>query len=308
MAALVFVVATAIAWLPTIRAIAVSQQPRVSPADAPFSCCDELVKGPRLRGSGKNASAIPLFAIERTGLQGSGLMGGEIDRQPAMCLTATDKPDRVGGFGMRLQPCESSFDTFGATVPNNKSPELRQQQLFVLGADGSILSAGTWLCVRRVRCGDRFLYDLGRCDGPGYVAIYEVDRAAAASVDHLMPLGTLAQAVKMESCINCGAYILKERCLTRGERYPSSHGRTCGEHWQGKPGFTKLPSTYVGDAIANGRTAIEDTYEGPYDRIVGVEEANELAGMMATDFDGICGSYITDGPTMDSVFYVHRQV
>merc|ERR1719401_2730582 len=114
-----------------------------------------------------------------------------------------------------------------------------------------------------MRCGSKFLYDLGGCDGPGYAAAFEVEKPSFSSLDHRILLGNPAQAVKHERCIKCGPYILKERCLSRGEsRVPNSHGHTCGENWQAEPGFTKLPSTYVGDAVANGRRPREDSYDG----------------------------------------------
>jgi len=280
----------------------------VSPADAPFSCCDELVQP--LPKKEPKKEQVAHFAMERTGLQGSGLLGGNaFERGPALCLTATDKENRVGGLGLRLQPCDNSFDTFGSKVPNNTSPELRAAQTFVLDPSGTVQSLGKWLCIRRMRCGNKFLYDLGRCDGPGYSAVFQVDSPLSSSIDNLSPLGHLFHAVKRQRCITCGPYVLKERCLTRGEKFPSAQeANTCGEMWQAKPGWSRMPTTYVGDDVANGRRSVEESYDGVYDRLVGSDDTADMAGLMATDFDGICGSYMTDGSTMDSIFYLHRLV
>merc|ERR1719334_1328548 len=69
------------------------------------------------------------------------------------------------------------------------------------------------------------------------------------------------------------------------------------------------PSTYVGDAAASGRRSAADRYDTLAERLgLGGEVVEDFAGMTGTNEVGICGSFVQDGPTLDSVFFLHRQV
>mmetsp|Transcript_6533 Transcript_6533/g.9570 ORF Transcript_6533/g.9570 Transcript_6533/m.9570 type:complete len:169 (+) Transcript_6533:16-522(+) len=156
-------------------------------------------------------------------------------------------------------------------------------------------------------CGSRFVYDLGSCDGPGYKAAFQVRKPVADSTDRLISLGTPFRAVGEEHCVTCGPYILNEKCLLKGSSDPSGHdGSSCGGSWQGNPGWTKQPSSYIGDDAVLGVEPKIHSIDTIQDRLPGSEEQKDLAGLGMADFEGLCGSYVTDGPTFDSVFVLHR--
>mmetsp|Transcript_70894 Transcript_70894/g.203119 ORF Transcript_70894/g.203119 Transcript_70894/m.203119 type:complete len:374 (+) Transcript_70894:56-1177(+) len=278
---------------------------------APFGWLDASMKPPP-PASPKAAHALGSgsFVFEWTRLMGSGLLDGRPEgSDAALCLTVADKKDTVGGFGLQLRTCESSIETFGARAINNSDATLRMAQEFVLEPTGRILSAGMGLCIRRMRCGSRFLYDVGDCSSPGYSASFEVKKPVSNSMDHLVPMGTVAHAVDRDRCMTCGPYVIVEKCLSRGKSDPHGHGGSmCGRNWQGKAGWTKWPATYLGDAAIEGRKPYIESIDTFGDRISQYEDQQkDMAGFTALDFaGGFCGSHVSDGPTMDSVFVLHR--
>lgn len=282
---------------------------KVRPEDAPFSCCDAAVKYPYVakKPAPRVAVARRAVVLERAGLEGSGLLAGRPGGQPALCLTASSRQDTVGGFGLHLQSCEGSVQTIGVPAVNNSDRLLRRMQEFLLMPGGQIRS-GSGQCIRRVRCGRKYVYDLGDCDGAGYIAVFTVQKPIANSMANLASLGSPAQAVAKDECLTCGPYVLLERCLSRGDRSPSNR-IACGTNYQPKPGWSKMPSSYVGDAAVEGRPSDLALVDNFGDRFVlgdPEQEQKDMAGLAATAFDGVCGSYTTDGPSLDSVFYIHK--
>merc|ERR1719203_517778 len=167
------------------------------------------------------------------------------------------------------------------------------------------------MCLRRMRCnvcatGKCFIYDLGRCSGPGYVAKFVVQKPAGNQLGRMQFLGYPQQFLKRLTCEACGPYMVLEQCLARGEMFPSNSER-CGEHYQADPGWTKMPSQYVGDAAVQGRQSRMDALETPYGRLSWRSDGQQdLIGLASTDWDGLCGSYATDGLALDSFFVFHR--
>lgn len=250
------------------------------------------------------------FALERVGLYGSGLLGegAGADAEPSTCLTTSSKENSVGGFGLHLQSCDKGINTNGRGASHRSDLALLDAQRFVLMPNGQIRTVGG-LCIRRKLCGTRsFMFDVGSCDGPDYVAVFVVKRPTANHMDRLMALGFPGQAFKAMDCMECGPFLLVERCLMLGDRSPSN-GAVCRENWQADPGFTKLPSTYIGDAAVHGRKPSAAAIDGIDQRLYlteAEEERMDFAGLASTEFDGICGSYVTEGVALDSVFYFHR--
>lgn len=300
---------------------------RVSPEDAPFSCCDELAKPPsggddQASGGGSQAggqqgpSPTGHFYLERIGLQGSGVLGieelDESNHEPSLCLTATEKEDTVGGFGLSFQVCEGGVKTQrSATSVHRLDPELRRAQKFQFMPNGEVRTANG-LCIRRMRCatiknkGMVFVYDVGRCNGPGYVAKFIVERPAANSLDRLQTLGFPERLLRASTCEACGPFMLLEQCLSFGDRYPVN-SQVCGDRYQATPGFTKLPSTYIGDAAVHGRAPSIESVDTVSDRLQPLPDRHQdFTGLAATDFDGLCGSFAGDGLGMDSFFIFHR--
>jgi len=291
-------------------------QAPVSAADAPFSCCDVRVQFPEREAQKKRetggANGPAVVVLEQVGLKGSGVMGIEAmaEAGPSVCLTASPKEDSVQGYGLHLQTCESSMKTSREEqqVVHNKDPELLQRQMFQLMPNGEVRSM-RGLCVRRMHCGtgNRYVYDLGRCDGPGYVAKFQVQKPLMNTLEHLLVLGQAYKAVQDVTCTRCGPFMVIESCLTRGAEHPSNV--QCGNLYQAKPGFTKLPTQYIGDAAVQGRAPRIDGVDTVSDRMNPHDVAQaqiDLAGLTSTDFDGLCGSYVTDGLAMESFFFFHR--
>lgn len=291
-------------------AIQAAQRPTFSP---PFSCCDAPHQGPHQKSAATEGPVFSgKFSIEWTGLSGSGWLGGKVEfSTAALCLTAANRKDAVGGVGLHFQTCESSLPTFATRPTNNSDAALKRAQEFKLDPTGKITTASGTQCIRRVRCGERYLFDLGGCSGPGYTATFEVRKPAANSMDHLVTLGLPLQAVQMQGCVTCGPYLLLERCLARGVSSPSGGGSGCGGSWQGPLGYTKWSTTYIGKAAIQGESPETENIDTIGDRLslAGADEGQkDMAGITRTDFDGICGSYTSDGPTFDSVFVFHRLV
>jgi len=294
---------------------------------AESGCADESSSGST--GASVGGSPVPkpkpqrnlsasLFYLEHVGLAASGVLGTQAateamqSSKPALCLTSSQKEDTVGGFGLSLRLCEASVNTMrGVQNLNNVDPELKKAQQFKLMRNGEIRTVGG-KCIRRVRCamgGGRdhsFIYDVGRCNGPGYVAKFVLEKPELNRMERMHLLGFPESLFRKLRCSTCGPYMLVEQCLSRGELYPDA-SRTCGKDYHAKPGFTKMPSTYVGDAAVQGRPPRIDAVDTLYERLTPRGDGNVgFGGLAATDWDGICGSYVTDGMTMDSFFVFHR--
>jgi len=254
-----------------------------------------------------------VFFLEYVGLQGSGLLGKQAfdNAAPSLCLTESRKEDVVGGNALNFQPCEAAVKTRKSESQVQRvDPELRQAQQFRLMPNGEIATMGGQ-CVRRMSCsmggkGTRYIFDVGRCNGPGYVAKFVLEKPQANSLERMQMLGAAEKALRTLPCTHCGPFRLVEHCLNRGEWSPSNT-HVCGQDFQGRPGFTKRPSTYIGDAAVHGRSPRIDRIDTVYERLSFDRGGKtDLAGLAPTDFDGICGSYATDGLTMNSFFVFHR--
>lgn len=247
-------------------------------------------------------SAVPqYYLLQRVGFEDRG--PAKQPRSPhvagAECLTVgTD--DMKQGTALGWMPCQ---DLTTVASASELDPQLRELQLFVLNEDGS-LSDKKGRCVRRVPCEDGgdlrgYIYDLYSCeelDGKHHVRI-KVEKAQANSVDHLRDMGWLSNAVEIDNCNLCGPYLLKNDCMESA----------CGASYQAKPGWTKLASQYVGDMAVMGLSNVGvmgDTTLGTdhaKEQAMGIE----MSGIGYTQqLDGICGSWVTDSPTMDSYFYL----
>lgn len=266
--------------------------------------------GPAPKPTPKPKSKSNEFYLEHVGLEGSGVLGQQATKSsaPALCLTASGKEDAVGGFGLGLKLCEASVKSIrGNSNINNADPELKKAQKFKLMRNGEIRTING-SCIRRMPCPmgrqNAFIYDVGRCNGPGYVAKFVVEKHELSRLERLHLLGFPERLVRRLQCNTCGPYMLVEQCLSRGELFPGT-SRTCGQDYHGKPGFTKMPSTYIGDARVQGRPPRIDSVDTVYERLA-LGDSSGLGGLASTDWDGICGSYVTDGLTMDSYFVFHR--
>jgi len=286
------------------------------PGEPYYTCCHGAK--PQMREKAALPTPKPIhqegvFNLEYVGLAGSGLLGKQAfdSAAPSLCLTLSPKEDLVGGNALAFQPCEAAVKTRKSMHQVQRvDPALRQAQQFRLMPSGEIQTLGGQ-CVRRMPClvggkGARYLYDVGRCNGPGYTAKLVLEKAEVNSLERMHTLGFAEKALRALPCTNCGPYRLVEQCLARGEWSPSNT-HVCGEDYQGRPGFTKQASTYIGDAAVSGRQPRINSVDTVYKRLSFQRSGkNDLAGFAPTDFDGICGSYVTDGLTMNSFFVFHR--
>lgn len=178
------------------------------------------------------------YYLERTTLEqeidssGKSIEGGDL------CL-AVGLPDQLDGVSLTWKSCLASNI---ATLTQIYAPDQYTEQQFQLTLTGSLMSRKNGLCVRRMTCSHREIYDLGDCDDEDFVVKFEVQKAVANNLDHLKSLGYPIQAVAGEFCELCGPYLMLDQC-TGSVNVPER----CDRNWEAKPGWTKLPSQYVGD-------------------------------------------------------------
>jgi hypothetical protein len=177
---------------------------------------------------------------------------------------------------------------------------LRQLQSFKLRHDGSLSSATSGLCIRRMACQEGgtllgHMYDLGDCRDDMNLKV-KVEKAQANSMTHLRDLGYPAHAISLELCHLCGPYRLQNMCLGKAD---------CGGSFQAKPGWTKLASQYVGEEAITGHSEYNVDAGGADDQaeVMGID----MSGIGATKHkSGLCGSFATDAPLISSFFYLLR--
>lgn len=217
------------------------------------------------------------------------------------CLTASSS-DKANGISLTWASCEDP--RVNACAETTKSAA--RAQLFHLSLTGTLRSVDTDLCVRRTLCdGDRYYYALGDCDSD-LATIFKANKLIASSLDHIEGMGLPVQAVAKDMCQMCGPYILAARCfgLRRSSTAPG-----CRQDWKASPGWTQRPSSYIGEWERDGSSShpVQEFFDNVYDDLKrdGVLGAS-LSGLGRTDDDGICGSYVTDGPDISSIFYLLR--
>jgi hypothetical protein len=311
-------------------------------AEPPFGCCDAEVK--RLERKEKSPKKdkklekrfllewVPPSEHENVGLIGHSLFHFEMETgagrmskmnmQGSKCLTA-GKRDAMGGTALGWSLCRGGVqgDEIGrnqndGTISNAGEAALqaarRSAQEFILDSEGR-LKTQLGLCVRRVKAGykcsagvEGSFYDLGSCTGDVEPATFIAKKAVHGDPTHLSDRGYLVDAVKDDECAFCGPYIVQERCLSGGG--PSVGAPGCPPDFRPNPGWTRQPATYVGDAAAAGeagRGRARDISEMASFN----SEANDLvtmSGFGATSEAGLCGSFVEDGPWMNSAFYLHQ--
>lgn len=309
-------------------------------AEPPFGCCDAEVKriDRKKKPSQEDAQLQKRFLLEWVPpSDGQHLahsvfhfeleagVGRMTDHGAAgsKCLTA-GKKDAEGGTALGWSLCRGGVqgDKIGrknkdGTISDPGEAVLRaarrSAQEFFLEPDGRLKNQ-LGLCVRRVKAGRKCsvgaegsFYDLGLCEGGAVEpATFIAKKAVYNDQTYLSSRGYLSDAVKEDECALCGPYIVQERCLSGGG--PSVGAPGCAPDYRPDPGWSKQPATYVGDAAAAGEAGIAR------DRDISEmasfnSEASDLAtmsGLGATSSAGLCGSFVEDGPWMNSAFYLHQ--
>lgn len=243
------------------------------------------------------------FLLQRVGLQTDGALMPRSPLSPnaRQCLTVIGQDD-LSGNGLEMKPCQ---DPNIAADPTTKiSNSLREAQKFSLEMDGRIRSKVTGLCIRRMDCDGRKMFDVGKCDTQ-QVATFVVKKAQMNHLDHLSQMGFPSSAVAAEQCEICGAYMLTYRC--RGMMMPG--GRSlCIKGFHSKPGWTNMPSQSIpGDMFdLTGRKT-----KAKGEELGNMEAAGEVAGSVQdVDMSGmgpsgrLCGSYVSDGPSLESFYFL----
>jgi len=279
----------------------------------PFGCCNvgarpvttttttaAAVTVPQIPAFAPNEPGGPYYFLQWAGLQTSGISRprSPLDPDASLCLTAGTQ-DTLDGISLYWHTCQ--IDEITPTI----NVAVRDAQAFSLADTGQIRSKATQFCIRRMQCKESFVYDLGPCDGPGQIPEFWVQKPVANNLDHLRPMGYPAQAVATDACKLCGPYLLLERCRSHGG--PSQGAGGCGQHWQAKLGWTKMPTQYVGDATAEGRLAdgFSRDFIGELTSAFRTKEA-DISGLGGSNDHDMCASYVTDGPTLESAFYFHK--
>jgi hypothetical protein len=191
-------------------------------------------------------------------------------------------------------------------------PKVKQAQLFHFTKNGQIKAKVSRKCIRREPCGKyQFMYDLTQCDGLGAIAVFAVKKPQAGDLDHLLEMGSPAQAVQSDVCELCGPYMLYERCLSQG--MPSMGKEGCTRGHAATPGWTNGvmhgESQYVGDEAVLGESGPE--YQDLSEKLDWrdrFQDQAEMAGLGQAEEDGLCGSMATDQPVLNSVYYFHHYV
>lgn len=219
------------------------------------------------------------------------------------CLTA-GLEDRAGGVSLYWHTCQD-----GHAAPWALDPAVREAQFFLLEPGGQLRANATRLCVRRALCGQQPVYDLGKCDGPGRISEFLAWRSQQDGPWRPRLLGYPWEAVERDHCDFCGPYLLVERCRSEGGTSgTSSRAGGCGQDWRAAAGWTKMPFQYVGEAAVEGRVERRGPARDLLGEIAGLfgSDVAEMSGLGGTGGDGICGSYVADGPRLESIFYLRR--
>jgi len=256
---------------------------------------------PSVASVSADPSVPQYYLLQRVGFEDSG--PAKQPRSPhvagAECLTVGGL-DRKQGTALGWMPCQDLTTVESAAQMDAQTREL---QLFVLNADGSI-SDKQGRCIRRVPCEEGrvlqgYIYDLYSCDEMDgkYTVRIKAEKAQANSIDHLRDMGWLRNAVEMDTCQLCGPYQLENHCMAS----------LCGASYQAKPGWTKLASQYVGDEAVMGLSTVgvvgdsELGSDHTKEQLMGID----MSGLGYTkQTEGMCGSWVTDSPTIDSYFYL----
>lgn len=238
------------------------------------------------------------YLLELVGYGGAGGLHAQ-PRSPhyskAVCLTAGG-PDRKGGVALGWDRCQD----LGVVEKITSQDEL-EAQAFRLNPDGSLYNKKTKLCLRRMACTEGgilqgYIYDLGRCDPVTDIKL-SVQKAQANNVEHMRDMGALSHAVALELCELCGPYKLENMCM--------GGNKACGGSYQGKPGWTKLASQYLGYDATHGNSEYRGGTEAGGENTKYENWGIDMAGLGKTKHEnGLCGSYVTDAPSQGSYWYV----
>lgn len=255
--------------------------------------CGALVAG-HLRQTPEAASQDS-YLLQHVGYQAGGMAAQPKSphSRTARCLTAGG-PDRKDGIALGWDTCQDL-----GVIDHIDSRKLLEAQEFQLRPDGSMYHKKHKMCIRRMSCTEGgtlqgYVYDLGACHSETDTRI-KVSKAQANNVDHMREMGALAHAVSLELCELCGPYKLVNMCL--------GHSTACGGSYQGKPGWTKLASQYLGYDATHGKSDYGRNAGG--DDTAYEQNGIDMAGFGHTKHaGGLCGSYVTDAPSMGSFFYV----
>jgi len=150
------------------------------------------------------------------------------------------------------------------------------------------------------------MYDLGACDGPGHVPEFVLQRPASGGPRQPRPLGYPAEAVAADRCELCGPYLLLERCRSEGGAAHGAGG--CARSWRAAPGWTNMPMQYIGDAAVEGRVPGQGATRDLVEELAGWfrPDVSAMSGLGKATGHGVCGSYVVDGPSRKSLFYLRR--
>lgn len=266
-------------------AVAVAPQPQgATPLGATQQITPNIIDAPpppiETLGTGE------FLMLQRVGLDSTGIEMPRSPRDPGanICLTAGVQ-DRLHGQALQWATCEN---TMVKTAITDKQRE--EAQTFEVLAKGRLRSKVSGLCVRRVMCDEldtrQYVYDLGSCFDD-MVVEFLVNKVIANNIYKVQKMGTLEEAIRSETCTMCGPYQLSDT----GSFY-GSNGFTA---YQGRPGWSKQPVTYIGEDAVHGRMPLDESVSDDL-----------MEGLGNTDDDGICGSYVTDAPPAVSLFTVYR--
>lgn len=208
----------------------------------------------------------------------------------SLCLT-TGAEDKMNGVALYWHVCQ----TRNVIATGQLSPAIHDAQIFYFTIDGKLRNL-YGKCVRRGDCGSRVAYDLGDCED-FMVTSFTVSKAVANDLYALKSEGSLLSAAVNNACDaydECGPFMVEDRCGSNG----------CQENFEAAPGWTRGRSQYV---TARKNLEMPDPEALAADVAAQALQGTGLTGLGATDDDGVCGTWVTEGPRGASFFYLNRQ-
>jgi len=222
----------------------------------------------------------------------------------SMCLTAGRSGDALDGFELYYRECEEQ-----SVLHPKVNKYFYEAQLFTLTLKGQFKSAAIGMCIRRVLCtigeDDKYAYDLSPCDSGFYPETFGVQKVVRNDPNNLGAPRYPVQAVAADACQECGPFLVAETCSSE------FWAPGCPRNYQAAPGWTKLPTQFVGEMAVQGYAGM--TNEQFANKVVAglADDADPLTEKISMgpsmDRQGICGTFAEDVPAFSGLYNLVKQ-
>jgi len=227
-----------------------------------------------------------------------------VGTEVSQCLTAGRAGDAMGGLELYYRDCEEL-----SKLHPKVNDGFYKEQLFVLTLSGQFKSAASGLCIRRVLCtvdeDEKYAYDLGDCNDDDEPFTFQVEKVPQSDFNRASSPVYAVQAVANDACQVCGPYVVLEKCAGPNSFLLAG----CPKHYEATPGWSKLPSQYVGDMAVQGYSGM--TQQQVTDRIESVSQGSGLSQQHSIgpslDHQGLCGTFAEDVPAFKGLYEFVKQ-